>query len=580
MLISVSSDRPGFKEVKFRDGFNVILAERTKESTKRDSRNGLGKSTLIEIIHYCLGSDLSETLKKEELEGWTFTLEIFISEKKYKISRNTSEKTAIMVEGDCSSWPIKPSLDRKTGKHIISQSNLNKVLGYFIFGLKTEYRNKYAPTFRSLISYFIRRIGSGGLLEPFKQHSLQKTWDIQVNNSFLLGLDWESASDLQVLKDKGDLLQDMKKAAETGLLSNFIGSIGELQATKVRLEQQVKFDKVNLDTFKVHPQYEQIEDEANKLTQHIHERVNENVSDKNIIEYYEQSLEEETDAKPEAVIKVYEEAGVILPQSILKKLEDVMIFHKKVVANRREFLQHEMQRLKDSVENRQNEIKLLTEKRAEMIKILDEHGALREYTQLSSRYHQLLGQLNEVNTRIENINKIEQGKSALKIDMEKIFQKANLDLNDREEKREKAINLFNLNSQSLYEVYGNLVIDFVKTGYKFDVDIKRSGSQGIDHMKIFCYDLLLAQLWAEQSKGNISLIHDSSLFADVDERQTAIALQLAEKESRTKGFQYICTMNSDNVPTKDFDKDFNFNQYTVLTLTDSKEDGGLLGIRF
>ena len=75
------------------------------------------------------------------------------------------------------------------------------------------------------------------------------------------------------------------------------------------------------------------------------------------------------------------------------------------------------------------------------------------------------------------------------------------------------------------------------------------------------------------------MIHDSIIFADVDERQKALALQLAESESRNNGFQYICTMNSDNVPHGDF-KNFDFDKYVVKTFTDASEDGGLLGIRF
>ena len=78
MLFSVRCDHPGFRTVEFSPGFNVILAERTKESTKRDSRNGLGKSTLIEIIHFCLGGSVEKGkgLLSKELENWTFVLDI------------------------------------------------------------------------------------------------------------------------------------------------------------------------------------------------------------------------------------------------------------------------------------------------------------------------------------------------------------------------------------------------------------------------------------------------------------------------------------------------------------------------
>ena len=91
MIHSIKCDNPSFKTIEFKSGFNVILAERKEGSTEKDSRNGLGKSTLIEIIHFCLGGSKGETLKKTQLEGWTFTLDLDIAGKRYSISRNTSK---------------------------------------------------------------------------------------------------------------------------------------------------------------------------------------------------------------------------------------------------------------------------------------------------------------------------------------------------------------------------------------------------------------------------------------------------------------------------------------------------------
>jgi uncharacterized protein YydD (DUF2326 family) len=56
MINAVFANRNSFKAVEFLPGFNVILADRAETSSARESRNGLGKSTLIEIIHFCLGS--------------------------------------------------------------------------------------------------------------------------------------------------------------------------------------------------------------------------------------------------------------------------------------------------------------------------------------------------------------------------------------------------------------------------------------------------------------------------------------------------------------------------------------------
>ena len=99
-------------------------------------------------------------------------------------------------------------------------------------------------------------------------------------------------------------------------------------------------------------------------------------------------------------------------------------------------------------------------------------------------------------------------------------------------------------------------------------------------MKVFCYDLALASLWAAKRTSPGFLIHDSTIFADVDERQKAHALELAAKTAETHGFQYICCLNSDGVPESDFSEGFSLQPYVRIELTDEGEKGGLLGIRY
>ncbi len=144
----------------------------------------------------------------------------------------------------------------------------------------------------------------------------------------------------------------------------------------------------------------------------------------------------------------------------------------------------------------------------------------------------------------------------------------------------KAITLFNENSQVLYQSPGTLAIDITQTGYKFHIAIERSKSEGIGNMKVFCYDLMLAELWSENKYSPGFLIHDSTIFDGVDERQRALALELAKKESEGRGFQYICMLNSDMLPVGDFSKDFDIQKSVRLRLTDATDNGGLLGIRF
>jgi uncharacterized protein YydD (DUF2326 family) len=582
MIYSIRCDQPSFKTVIFQPGFNVILAERTKEATKKDSRNGLGKSTLIEIINFCLGGNKGETLKKPQLENWSFAIEIDLGGNKFSVTRNTSSQNKILIDGDCSKWPIQPTFDTQSSKFVLSSRDWTNVLGIVMFNLPPRGDVEYGPTFRSAISYFVRSGDKrrGAFLDPFSYDKGQKVWNVQVNNAFLLSLGWEYASKLNVLKDRGKVIDQIKKEAKSGILSTMMGSLGELEATKIRLEAQVKKEEEQLSNFKVHLQYKQLESEANDLTVQIHELVNENINENRLLEYYEASLKEEVDAKREVISKIYQESGIVFPDITTKKIDEVLQFHQQVVKNRKGFLNTEIERLKNAIAEQEQKIKDLTNSRADRMMVLKKHGALDEYTRLQYNYQRIVAELKDLIIRIENLKKFEQGRSAINVDQELLYQRANTDLNERQSQRENAILLFNANSQALYEAPGTLSIDLDKTGFKFNVSIERSGSHGIGNMKIFCYDLMLAQLWAKKMSPPGFLIHDSIIFADVDERQKALALELAARESEKNGFQYICTMNSDSIPESDFNKGFDFGKNVRLKLTDAAEDGGILGIRF
>ena len=57
MIISISSSIPTFKKVTFHHGLNVLLADTSPGATEKQTRNSAGKTSLIEIIHFLLGSD-------------------------------------------------------------------------------------------------------------------------------------------------------------------------------------------------------------------------------------------------------------------------------------------------------------------------------------------------------------------------------------------------------------------------------------------------------------------------------------------------------------------------------------------
>jgi len=579
MILKIESTLPGFKPVMFKPGFNIVLADRTKESTKKDSRNGLGKSTLLEIIHFCLGSSLQQgdTLRASALASVSFSMEFILRGERVVVQRSTANPGRVFVEGDFRSWPNKP--ERGASGYWLSANDWRNVLAVRAFDIPTDSPRSYKPTFRSCISYLVR-LGQDAYSEPFRHFGKQLTWDIQVNTAFLLGLAWEDASEWQELRDKAKILDSIKSAAQAGLMKDVLGSRGELEAEYIRLEATVNKIGADLKGFRVLSQYRELEARADEITRACHEFSNGNVTDQQLLDLYNSSLESEKEPAPDSVLAMYAAAGVSLPGAVLKRVEDVQHFHAQVLRNRKQFLLKEVDTLKATISGRETKIATLQKEHAEIMETLSSHGALDQFVKMQRAHSGDTAKLKEITARLDNIKRFEEGRSSLKIETEMLRQRARKNYADRYPQRQQAVAAFNEYSQALYKAPGNLVIDIGKSGFKFAVEIERASSTGVSNMKVFCYDLALAKLWSKLDAGPRFLVHDSTIFADVDERQVAAALEVAHSECQALGYQYICTFNSDNLPLTEFSKSFSIDRYVCLRLTDAKDDGGLLGIRF
>ena len=580
MILSVRSNMPSFKAVEFTPGFNVILADRTKESTRGDSRNGLGKTTLFEIVHFCLGAGTrrNQGLLVAPLEGWTFTLELQIEDRSLAVTRSTDQPSRVQLQGDVDD--LANVGERQLDGLAVRIPDWNTYLGEQLFGLSLEEPPpKYPPTFRSLFSYLVRR-DRDAFSSPFIHYRVQREWDKQVNNAFLLDLAWQHAGELQQLKDNESALNELRRAARDGLLQGLIGNLGNLEAERTRLDSEIRQQSETLQSFRVHRQYAEIEQEVNELTSGIQQMSNANITDGRLVDLYLSSLQDDQDPDTDELLEVYQEVGVTMPDIVRRRLEEVQDFHRQIVANRRAYLQSEIQRIESGRSQRGLDLQAAIERRAQLLRVLQTHGALQEFTALNELHMDLVSRRNDVDNRISNLQRFEQGRSEVRVDRELLLQTARRDFEERREGRATAINLFNSNSQALYSAPGNLVVNIADTGFTFDVDILRSGSQGINSMKIFCYDLMLAQLWATKQPSPRLLMHDSTIFDGVDERQIAQSLELAHQEAENKGFQYVCALNSDTLPSNEFSHAFDLESFVRRRLTDESEDGGLLGIRY
>lgn len=584
MITSVTANMPTFKSVYFKTGLNVILADITERSTDKDSRNGVGKTTLLEIIHFCLGGSdnkLSCPLRKSEdliAAGWEFTVGMTLPVGPVTIARSLAKPKEIFLSGVRPPRSLDPQPDNQ-GRWLISPAALNLWLGQQLFGLPIDKPSNFAPSYRSLISYFARREFD---IEPYEFMAAQAAWNRNVHSAYLLGLNWEPAAQLQVLKERKDLLKKVTQGIKEGIIRGPQGRISEMESKCVRLDQDIASLERQLKDFKVHPDYRQIEEQATALTGDLQRLRRDGYRLRNTLRHYEDSLASETEPVEGSVLALYESAKIELPELITKRVEEVELFHRQVILNRTEFLREECNSLRVKIAANELEEARVGQERAQALSIIDSYRALDEYNQLHERLANLRHERAVLADAIKQRREIDQGQDEIKVEEQQVIINGKRDHAEREEIRAKAIALFNENSRALYAegAEGRLEIDFKDGGFIYNIDIQGAGSTGIEAMKMFCFDLMLAQLWSEKNTNPGFLYHDSRLFDGVDDRQKAAAIRLASLEAEKRGFQYICAFNTNDLPSPELLGDFDLAGAVCLRLTDMGPEGKLLGRAF
>jgi uncharacterized protein YydD (DUF2326 family) len=581
VIRGIRANKPGFRHVKFRAGANLLLADRSQTAGDKDTTNALGKSTLLEIIDFCLGAQANadQGLRIEPLQEWTFTLDLTLRGADVSVTRAVSTPNFFEIEGDTSGWIVAPEKN-KEGTPGLDLKSWRSVLAWALFGLPASTDGqKYWPSARSLLSYFVRS-GPAAYNSPFKHFENQKVWDVQVHNAFLLGLDWDKARAWQQLKDQKNALDALDRAIKTGAIDGELTSLGELEAERIALELQLARGAEALQSFQVLPQYREIETEANRLTAEIHSLVNANVVDKRRIDRYRSIADEEAPHDVGRLEALYGEAGVVLPTAVSRTLEEARAFNAAIVRNRQDFIAKELTALEVAVQHREIQIAELTKTRATYLNALSGHGALEEFVRLQELHANTRHKLDTLTARINQVRQMTTKSDQIKVETVELKRAAENDYEERRELWTKALALFSDFSKHLYKLPGRLVIDIDDTGYRFNIEIDGDQSEGISKMKIFCYDLMLISFARMRGMGIDFLVHDSTIFDGVDPRQRAHAIELATSVSRQYGFQYLCTLNTDMVPYGDFTENFDPEDLVSMRLTDTDPSGSLLGFRY
>ncbi len=568
-LKKLYANKKGFKTVKFNEtGLNFIVAEKKNKEEKdtKHTYNGVGKSLMVKIIHFCLGSQMNVNSSFcKELAGWVFYLDFAIDGIDYTAKRAVSSPQKIYLND------VEFSL-----------SKFNEELERLCFDIPSGVS---FLTFRTLIKFFIRPDIKWYV--DFNGDTEGTLYANMLRNIFLLGLDVFIAQKKRELKEEFDIAKNTQKnIKEDKILSGYFDGGKDIKLRIVDLEERIKLLDSNIQTFEVAEDYREVQLKADRVEKELFSVSNSIILMNNNIESINKSLEIEINATHKDIEKIYNEAGLYFSNDLNKTLEELEDFYQNLIGNRKIRLLEQKNKLQEEITDQTKKLQELQTQLDSFMKYLGDHQALDVFLAVNDERNSLKLELDklidserlisDLNEQITNIQKkqIEQTELCKKylLEIETEWNKL------RDYFRNLAKRFYPESSAGL-TVSNNVGNN--KKRFNYDAKIESDSSDGINHIKIFCYDMTL--LFKGYHHRIDFLFHDSRLLDGTDERQKAELFKIINERFNGLNKQYILTANQNQLnEIKDYMDDEEFDNIissnVVLRLTDENDTGKLLGV--
>lgn len=564
-LISLAASERAFKTVVFnKSGASFILAKQSKpeQFDKSKTYNGVGKSLLVSLIDFCLGSKTGSKITKSLqsiLPDWYFILRVEIDNKPYTIVRHTNTPKHITLNNE-----------------ELTLNDFCSRLEKLCFDIPDVFQYL---SFRSLLPFFIRPSKQSYISydEPTK---VGTPYQKQLYNAFLLGLDVTFSQTKMRLKKQIDDTEKLHKNIKNDpILKQFFEGYKDSSLALADLNERIETLELDLKKFEVADDYYQIKQEADAIKNNLDKTQNKIKLRSINIDSINQSLKISPDVNRNDIKNIYDESKLVFQSDVERKLIDLEKFYQDLTINRAKRLQSQKHEIISDLNELKTQFTNLKEELDNHMKFLNAHQALDVFTKMSSR----LAELQQNREKLQGYEKLqhdyEQKKTSLKKEMilqseetATYLDQVKNDINEIMENFRVLVKRFYPDALAGITVRNNDGKNQIR--YDIEAKIQSDSSDGINSVKLFCYDLTLLTHGSNHSMN--FMFHDSRLFSDIDEVHCNVLFEIVKTKFTEK--QYIASINQNqlNALSKDM-QDF-VKKHVVRELTDDSDDGKLLGI--
>jgi len=580
-LLRIFSDK-NFKNVRFNERFNVVLATIQDKVNKKDTHN-LGKTSLIHVINFLLLDRFEKNkglLSDSGFIGQTFYLEVQLNNGKYLIikrSINVASKISFKVnEIELSSFIPPTNWDEVDIPFDEAKEKLNE---YLEFDVLTKW------PYRKAITYFLRT--QQDYLDVFQLNKFKgKHIDWKPFVFELLGFDGD------LIKRKLSLEQEAKD------IKNRINTLE--QDAKISIDEKDKLLVLLITKKQEKMKAEQTIDKFDffmqdkSISKDIIEDLDFRIQILNTDKYrigYEISKTEESLRKSKNTINVqklkqlFDDVQLYFPDKLGKQYEDLEKFNKSISEERRKFLKENLIELKKELDIIDAELKDLEKSKSEKLSFLTEKDTYTKFKTYQKQLSVLEAEIENLKGKLELISKSVSLENDIKIIDEKIDESIKNIENAISQSSHAEINkIFN---ELLTEIVGTNAIIWLKQNSQGNVEFQAeyanpidnsytSEAEGTPYKKLLCMAFNLALLIHYSKNSFFRFVYHDGIIEGLDNRIKIRLLNKIKSICNTYNIQHIITLIDSDIPVQNDNSSYSFTTDEIcLELNDLNDDGKL-----
>lgn len=529
------------RDIPFKKGINLIVDETPESQTQQTTGNNVGKTTVLRLIDYCLGSKGESIYKDTEFSNQpNTTIQNFLIDTEVLITLELVED----LEDESSEKVIiqRNFLDRKRkilkiNNESIQAKDFDSELKKLVF--KTEVDK---PTFRQIISKNIR-------IDKDRMNNIVKVLGAFVSNEvyealflFWLGINTDNQEEKRNLaeekRNENRFRRRLKKEGELALIEQKLAFHND----KIKeIEEQKKNFNLNENYNEDIERLNQVKCDLNRVASEISQL---EVRRDLIIESKTDLEQEYTNINASQIKNLYDRANALIP-NIQVSFEETLKFHNDLISEKLKYITKELPELERRLKLLKNNLCSLRGQESDLTTKIQKLGVTEDLEQI----------ITELNRHFEHKGNLEEQKRLWEVSNKKLqrindeLELINSDINSNDELIKSRVTQFNRYftrmSEILYDENYILTHNKKDVGYDLIVtNVEGNPSTGKKKGQIAAFDFAYIQFADELDiKCLHFILHDQ--LENVHDNQLNTLVEVAENLNG----QYIVPILRDKIPS-------------------------------